>query len=189
MKKIPKAVWPIAGIVLLLVIAALFLFRVPQLLMVSSKVSRLASGESVKMSDITFSQDYKGGQGKWELNAKEAHFFDKNQLLTLKGVLLRLDSSQKPSFTIKGNEGDYCRETGKITLRGEVTGRSSDGYELQTSVIIFREKDGLVETDEPVRVTGPFFQVEGDGLHVDITEKTFTVKGNVRTTVNARDFF
>jgi LPS export ABC transporter protein LptC len=187
MNRIPKAVWPIAGILLLLAIGALFVFRVPQLVMVSSKVSRLASGESLKMSDITFSQDYKGGRGKWELNAKEAHFFDKDQLLTLRGVSLRLDSSPKACFTIKGNEGDYCRETGKITLRGEVTGRSSDGYQLQTSVLIFREKDGLVETDEPVRVTGPFFQIEGDGLRADLTEKIFTVKENVCTTVNARD--
>jgi len=42
--------------------------------MVSSKISSFIPGESLKISDIKYSQDYKNGEGKWELRAREGHF-------------------------------------------------------------------------------------------------------------------
>ena len=70
MKKIPVVMWPIVGIFFLLVIVAFFLFKVQHLGMVSSKIPNLIPGESLKISDIKYSQDYKNGEGKWELRAK-----------------------------------------------------------------------------------------------------------------------
>ena len=183
MRKIPIILWPIAGIFFLLVVAAFFLFKVPHLIMVSSTTSNLIPGESQKVSDIKFSQDYKNGEGKWELKATEAHIFDKSQIVALKDVFLELDTLKDESFTIKGNEGDYFRESGKIILKGEVIGRSTNGYQIETSLLIYRQKDECVETDEPVRVVGPFFRVKGDGLYVDLKRKKYVVKKNVRTTV------
>ena len=183
MKKIPIIMWPIAGIFFLLMIVAFFLFKVPHLLMVSSTTSDLIPGESLKISDIKYSQDHKNGERKWELRAKEAHSFDKPQIVALKDVFLKLDSLEKSSFTIKGNEGDYFRESGEIILKGDVVGRSTDGYQIETSLLIYRQKDESVETDEPVRLIGPFFRVKGDGLYIDLKRKKFTVKKNVCTTV------
>ena len=182
MKKIPIIIWPIAGIFFLLMIAAFFLFKVPRLIMVSSTTSNFIPGESHKIFDIKYSQDYENGEGKWELKAKEAHFLDKSQIVTLRDVFLKLDSLKKNTFTIKGNEGDYFRESGKIILKGDVIGRSANGYQIETSLLIYRQKDESVETDEPVKVIGPFFRVKGDGLHIDLKRKRFTVKNNVCTT-------
>ncbi len=182
MKKIPIIMWPIAGIFFLLMIAAFFLFKVPRLIMVSSTTSNFIPVESHKISDIKYSQNYENGEGKWELKAKEAHFLDKSQIVTLRDVFLKLDSLKKNTFTIKGNEGDYFRESGKIILKGDVIGRSANGYQIETSLLIYRQKDESVETDEPVRVIGPFFRVKGDGLYIDLKRKRFTVKKNVCTT-------
>lgn len=189
MRKIPKITWPIAGIVFLLMIAAFFLFKVPHLVMVSSTTSNLVPGESLKVSDVKYSQDYKNGEGKWELKAKEAHFLHKSQIVALKDVFLKLDSVEKNSFTIKGNEGDYFRESGKIILKGDVIGRSANGYQIETSLLIYRQKDESVETDQPIRVVGPFFRVEGDGLYIDLKTKKFMVKENVCTTVMGEVFY
>lgn len=175
--------WPIAGILLLLVIAAFFLFKVPRLIMVSPTASNLTRGESQRVSGVKFSQDYKNGEGRWKLKAKEGHIFDKSQIVVLKDVFLELDTVKSESFTIKGNEGDYFRENGKIVLKGDVIGRSTNGYQIETSLLIYRQKDESVETDEPIRVVGPFFRVKGDGLYVDLKGKRFVVKKNVCTTV------
>ena len=188
MKKIPLVIWPIVGIFLLLVTAAFFLFKVPEFAIFSSKAVDLISGEALKMSDIKYSQDYKSGQGKWELVAKEARFFDKSQVLVLRDVSLTLDSAKELSYTLRGTEGEYCRKSGKITLRGGVEGRSSNGYHLETSLLIFRQKNESVETDKAVRVTGPFFKVNGEGLYIDLKKKTFLVRRNVRTTITKGDF-
>jgi len=189
MKKVPVAMWPIVGIFFLLVIVGYFLFKVPHFGMVSSKISNLIPGESLKISDIKYSQDYKDGEGKWELRAKEGHFFDNDQILALKDVLLKLDSFKKTSYTIKGNEGDYFRKSGKIILKGDVLGRSANGYQIQTNLLIYRQEDNEVETDEHIKVIGPFFRVKGDGLYIDLNKKKFMVKKNVCTTFIGEDFF
>jgi len=188
-KKVPVAMWPIGGILFLLVIVTFFLFKTQQLGVVSSKIPHLIPGESLKISDIKYSQDYKDGGGKWELKAKEGHFFDNDQFMALKDVLLTLDSFNKTSYTIKGNEGNYFRKTGKIILKGEVLGRSATGYSIETSLLTYRQEDNEVETDEPVKIIGPFFQVKGDGLYVDLSKEKFMVKKNVYTTFNGEGFF
>ena len=170
---------------MLLMIAAFFLFKTPKLVTVSSTTSNLIPGESLKVSDIKYSQDYENGEGKWELKAKEGYFLDKTQTLTLKDVSLKLDPARKTAFTIQGNEGDYHRERGEIIFRGAVTGRSADGYQIETSLLIYSEKDESVTTDRPIKVTGPFFHVTGHGLFIDLSRKTFAVRGNVRTTLNS----
>jgi LPS export ABC transporter protein LptC len=188
MKRTTIILCPIIGILLVLMVVAFFLFKVPHLAMVSSKTPSLIPGESLKISDIEYGQDYKNGEGKWELKAKEGHFFDKTQIVTLKDVLLKLDSFKENSFTIKGNEGDYIRESGEIILRGDVIGSSTNGYQIETSLLTYRQKDESVETDKPIRVIGPFFHIKGDGLYIDLKKKTFTVKGNVFTTFTNGDF-
>ncbi|UCG99738.1 MAG: LPS export ABC transporter periplasmic protein LptC [Deltaproteobacteria bacterium] len=188
MKRTTIILCPIIGILLVLMVVAFFLFKVPRLAMVSSKTPNLIPGESLKISDIEYGQDYKNGEGKWKLKAKEGHFFDKTQIVTLKDVLLKLDSFKENSFTIKGNEGDYIRESGEIILRGDVIGSSTNGYQIETSLLIYRQKDESVETDKPIRVIGPFFHIKGDGLYIDLKKKTFTVKGNVFTTFTNGDF-
>ena len=188
-KKVPVAMWPIGGILFLLVIVTFFLFKTQQLGVVSSKIPHLIPGESLKISDIKYSQDYKDGGGKWELKAKEGHFFDNDQFMALKDVLLTLDSFNKTSYTIKGNEGNYFRKTGEIILKGEVLGRSATGYSIETSLLTYRQEDNEVETDEPIKIIGPFFQVKGDGLYIDLSKEKFMVKKNVYTTFNGEGFF
>lgn len=185
MKKIPVILWPIAGIFFLLLIAAFFVCKVPQVCIDATTASNLSSGESLKMHEINYSQDYKNGEGKWELKAKEGYFLDKTQTLTLKDVSLKLGRARKAAFTIQGNEGNYHRERGEIVFRGEVMGRSADGYQIETNLLIYSEKNESVATDRPIKVTGPFFHVKGDSLFVDLARKTFTVRGNVCTTLNS----
>ena len=188
-KKVPVAMWPIGGILFLLVIVIFFLFKAQQLGVVSSKIPHLIPGESLKISDIKYSQDYKDGGGKWELKAKEGHFFDNDQFIALKDVLLTLDSFNKTSYAIKGNEGNYFRKTGEIILKGEVLGQSATGYYIETSLLTYRQEDNEVETDEPIKIIGPFFQVKGDGLYIDLSKEKFMVKKNVYTTFNGEGFF
>jgi len=117
MKKVPNRIWPIGGILFLLLVGAFFVYKVPQRDMNSPVASGLKAGESLRLSEINYSQDYGSGEKKWELKAEEGCFRDGTQKLILKAVSLRLDPARRPSFTIKGNEGDYCRETGRIVLR------------------------------------------------------------------------
>ena len=187
MRKIPVIIWPIAGIVILLLIVAAFIITGPRLAKVSTATSPLIPGESLKMSEVKYDQDHEDGQG-WELIAKEAHFFDTTQVVSLKDVLLKLDSTENNSYTITGNEGDYYRKKEEIILKGNVVGRSASGYQLETTQLTYKQKEESVVTDKPVRLIGPFFRVNGDGLYIDLKRNRFMVKRNVFTTITGGDF-
>jgi LPS export ABC transporter protein LptC len=188
MRKTRVLLWPIMGIVILLLIVVAFIIKGPRLAGVSSTAPSLVPGESLKMSEVKYDQEYEDGQG-WELVAKEAHFFDTSQVVSLKDVLLKVDSTTDNSYTIKGDEGDYCRKSEEIILKGNVVGRSARGYQLETSQLTYKQKEESVETDKPVRLIGPFFRVKGDGLHVDLRCNRFMVRRNVSTTIRGGDFF
>ncbi len=187
MRKIPVIMWPIAGIVILLLIVAAFIIKGPRLAKVSTPTSAMVPGESVKMSEVKYDQVHEDGQG-WELIAKEAHFFDTSQVMALKDVLLKLDSTKDNAYTIRGNEGDYCRKSEEIILKGNVVGRSESGYQLETTQLTYKQKEELVVTDKPVSLIGPFFRVKGDGLHIDLKRNRFMVRRNVFTTITGGDF-
>jgi len=188
MRKIPVIIWPIAGIIILLLIVAAFIITGPRRDQVSTPASTLVPGEALTMSEVRYDQDHEDGEG-WELVAKEAHFFDATQLVSLKEVLLTLDSPPNNSYRIKGNEGDYCRKSEEIVLKGNVVGNSSNGYQIETSQLTYKQKEELVVTDKPVRMSGPFFKVEGDGLSVDLRSSRFKVWKNVYTTITGGDFW
>ncbi|MBW2076433.1 MAG: LPS export ABC transporter periplasmic protein LptC [Deltaproteobacteria bacterium] len=181
MRRIPVIMWPIAGIVVLLLIVAAFIITGPRLTQVST-TTPLVPGESLKMSEVQYDQDKEGGQG-WELVAKEAHFFDTTQIVSLKDVLLTLDSTEDNSYTIRGNEGDYCRKSEEIVLKGSVVGTSKSGYQLETTQLTYKQKEESVVTEKPVKVIGPFFRVKGEGLYIDLKRNRFMVKRNVFTTI------
>jgi LPS export ABC transporter protein LptC len=188
MKKIPIIIWPITGIIALLLIAAAFIVKEPPFAHVSTNVSTSIPGESLSMSDLKYDQDREDGQ-TWELIAKEAHFFDTPQLVFLKDVLLKVDSNKDNSYTIRGNEGDYCRKTEEIVLKGNVVGRSENGYQIETSQLTYKQKEESMVTDKPVCMHGPFFRLKGDGLSVDLKTSRFKVCRNVNTTITNGDFF
>jgi len=70
-----------------------------------------------------------------------------------------------------------------------VLGKSTTDYQIETSLLIYRQKENELETDKPVEIIGPFFKVKGDGLYIDLSKKKFIVKKNVCTTFNGEGFF
>jgi LPS export ABC transporter protein LptC len=187
MKRVPTVMWPLMGIVILLGIVV-FIFKVPHPGVVSQTGSTLIPGESLKISDVKYEQDYENGQG-WELIAKEAHYFDATQTVSLKDVLLKLGPLGENYYTIKGNKGDYCRKREEIVLKGNVVGTSATGYRIETTQLVYRQGDESVVTDKAIRLTGPFFKVKGDGACLDLKCNTFRVRQNVHTTIIGGDIF
>jgi len=186
-RKIPVIMWPLAGIIVLLLIVVGFISKGVRLSEVSTAALTMVPGESLTMSEVKYDQDHEDGKG-WELIAKEAHFFDTTQIVSLTEVLLKVNSSEDNAYEIRGNEGDYCRKTEEIVLKGDVVGRSASGYMIETSQLTYKQREESVVTDKPVRMSGPFFTVKGDGFSLDLRSSRFKVWSNAHTTITSGDF-
>jgi lipopolysaccharide export system protein LptC len=55
---------------------------------------------------------------------------------------------------------------------------------MKTEQIIFKQKEGYLETDEMVRLTGQFFSVVGRGLFVDLNKETLKILSDVQTKID-----
>ena len=85
---------------------------------------------------------------------------------------------------LKGEKGDYSRDSGRINLRGNLQGTSSDGYRVVTDQILINENTGLLNTDGHVKIFGPFFSIEGQGLSIDVEKETVKILSKVTSVIN-----
>ncbi len=189
MKKFPMMSLPVAGIFALLALTGVFIFRAPEINGIYSRISSdTGSGEGLKIKNVKYSQDSRDGRGKWKLEAREARVVEKNNTVTFKDVVLRLDSSKKnESFTIKGKEGAYFRKKGRIILKGNVRGQSDNGFSLKTSLLIYSQRDDTIKTDKVITISGPFFQIDGAGACIDLKRNKFMIKKDVQTRIDQRN--
>jgi lipopolysaccharide export system protein LptC len=69
-------------------------------------------------------------------------------------------------------------------LQGDLIGETEDGYRFTTEQAVYHQKEGYLETDKAVKVSGAFFSVEGKGLLLDVGKETVQVLSNVTTLIH-----
>ena len=87
---------------------------------------------------------------------------------------------------MKGNSGDYNKNTNEINLRGNLIGKTNSGYMLNTENIIYKQREGCLKTDNQVRIVGPFFSIAGEGLEFDLHEEKLIITSHVTTLIKQR---
>ena len=71
-----------------------------------------------------------------------------------------------------------------MNLYGDLRGRTDDGYRVSTEHIVYHQKEGFFETEEPVQISGPAFSLTGRGLYFNPEKKMLRVTSGVTTTVH-----
>ena len=179
-----KRQWPLIGLGILLGVAGLFAFKAGREAVQRHVFKAIAPGEGLKLSDIHYTHDDPDKRMKWILDAREVSFSEDKSSILFHDFKLRLEPEGRAVVTLSGKMGDYVRESGVIKLSGEVKGVSGDGYKMSTDRLLFNEREGYLETDENVWVSGPFFSVKGRGLFVDLGRKIVRVLFDVTTVVD-----
>ena len=181
--RIPTRSWPILGMVLLLIIVALFLFRGWKGDIGERVFTDLLSEGGVRLKKIHYRQDGPGDGGKWELDAAEVRFSSDRRNISFDDFLLRLTSAEMPSVRLEGRGGSYDENAGLIDLRGDLRGYSDNGYSMFTEQMTYRQREGRLTTDEPIKIVGPFFTVTGTGLSFDLEGEVLKITSSVTTII------
>ncbi len=185
MKRHLRKHWPLLGIAGLLIVVGIYLAKAYQQFGQGRVLPDLFSKDGIKLADINFSQTRPDESLKWNLDAKEVHVSKDRQLIHFKDFQLRLERAESPSIAFEGRCCDYDQNAGEASLYGDLKGCTDDGYRIVTQKLFYKEEEGLLTTEDPVEISGPFFSVSGRGLHFDLEKETLQILSGVTTLIDA----
>ena len=184
MTKFLKKHWPVLGIGILLSVVGFYLIGAHGKFLAKPLMGGILSREGIRLADIRYTQENPDQGIKWTLDAKEVFFSKDRKFMSFNNFLLNVESRDRPSIKLKGKTGDYDTQSGVINLRGDLQGDTENGYRIMTENMTYKNKEGYIRTDAPVKITGPFFSVEGQGLSFNLEKRILKINKNVTTALD-----
>lgn len=185
MKILFKKHWPLLGLGVLLLVVAFYIAKsAKDLVKTTAFLKDVVSGEGLKLKDIHYRQDDPDEKVKWVLDAEEVQFSEDRKIIRFYDFRLKVEPEGKAAFRLSGKRGNYFRDSGKIELWGNLKGFYGSDYKIFTEYMLVKEKLGLLRTEKPVMILGPFFNVKGRGLFADLTNETIQILSNVTTIIH-----
>ena len=185
MKSFLKRHWPLVGVLVLLLAVGFYFAKAGRdFIKTTAFLKDVISGEGVELKDIHYRQNDPDGKIKWALDAKEVRLSEDRKTIRFFDFYLEVEAEGRPGVSLRGEKGIYCKDIGKIELRGKLVGSYGTEYRFLTEHVVINEKKGTVNNEEPVEISGPFFTVKGKGLFADLSENRVNILSNVVTTIN-----
>ncbi|GMR04726.1 MAG: hypothetical protein BMS9Abin23_0631 [Thermodesulfobacteriota bacterium] len=133
----------------------------------------------IQIDNIHYSNT-RAGRVEWELDAKSATRFKKEDLMVFDAVKMVFYAKDGTPYRLKAREGRYLETRGEINARGDVEITSPGGYNLKTESIKYLSGPGELTSSDHVRILSESMDVEGVGLKVDIDDGRFYILKDVR---------
>lgn len=142
--------------------------------------------DGITITDIHYTQDDPEKGMQWVLDAEKVKFSPDRTYFSFRTFHLKLFPKDRAPFELSGQRGDYNKATGQINLSGDIKGFSARGYRIYSERLLYNHDEGFLETDEFVRITGPFFTVAGKGLYFDLEREHLRMRSGVTTTITGK---
>jgi len=173
----------IVGIVLVTLWANLRAKRASEAVEKVPKIS--IEGAEMRLQKIRFVED-KHGQKSWELEAQSVQKYQDQNMLVLQDVKLTFYSKEGRTFLLTAKQGKVYQDSKNVDLEGDVVLTSSDGYQLKTHSLSYRNSEQIASTSDPVEIEGEQLRLIGKGMQVNIEAKTIKILSQVKTQVKAK---
>jgi LPS export ABC transporter protein LptC len=160
-----------------------FLFQAGRQPVLQTAAQDKESEEGIRLKDIHYVQDDPLHKVKWTLDASEAKLSKDQQVVTFLDFHLALEPENRPRLTVQGKQGEFDKRSGRLVLEGNLIGQTEDGYRFTTEQAIYNHKQGFLETDKPVKISGDLFSIEGNGLFLDVGKETMKILSNATTLI------
>jgi len=186
MKTTLKKLLPLIGIGGLILFAGIHVFLDQRKTSSLSASSDDAVPEGIRLKDIQYSHADPKSKTTWLMDAAEVTISMDRRYMSFRNFLLKVHPQDRPRLELTGQRGDYDTETGEMILRGDIRGKTENGYTFETEYAVYNQKRGDLETHEPVLITGPFFSIQGRGLSLDVNREVLRIHSEVTTRIKDR---
>ncbi len=137
----------------------------------------------MKLTDMEFTE-MQGGKRFWTLCASEAKYFQDQQKTLLQAVRLTfyMDKTGE-EIHVRSSEGILHAGTKDIELRGNIRAELPREYVVTTDTAHYNHSNRIVESNDPVHITGPGLELDGNGWEYKIADHVAKVSGKVKATL------
>ena len=121
----------------------------------------------------------KNGKKEWSLVADSAHYLEKENKVLFKNmkVLFYMDDGSEVSLT--ADRGYLLTESNDIQVEGDVLVNNGT-YRFETRSLNYFHQSRILQTSDPVNVSGEWFTLSADAVSVDLNAQQSDFKGNVK---------
>lgn len=183
MNKFLRKHWPLVAMGFLIAAMTIYLFQARREPMDQKAAQDKESEEGIRLKDIHYVQDDPAHKVKWTLDASEAKLSKDQQFVTFVNFHVTLKPENKPVVTVQGKQGEFDKRSGRLVLQGDLVGETEDGYRFTTEQAVYHHKEGTLETDQAVKISGAFFSIDGKGLFLDLGKEKLQILSNATTLI------
>jgi LPS export ABC transporter protein LptC len=122
----------------------------------------------------------------WEILAAHAEFSEHANLAVVREVRAQLFQDHIALVFVEADRSIVQRDTGNMTMQGQVRVRHQDGYTMTTKTLDWLAKARQLHTDEAVELEGPSVYITGIGLQSDVDQQRFHLEHNVHASFRLR---
>ena len=145
----------------------------------SRRCSRSSPADAeMKLTDMEFTE-MQEGKRFWTLRASEAKYFQDQQKTLLQAVRLTFYTEEGEEIHVQSREGVLHTETKDIELMGNVRAELPNEYVATMETANYNHTNGIVESDDPVHVSGPGLELDGNRWTYKMADHVAKVSGKV----------
>ena len=177
--KIAKRGFPIASILLLIVLVMLPLSAQQEFSFMLSKDSAKKANERMRMQEASYRGETTSGE-PFEITAQSGvQKTSAVPVVMLTGLSAEIIQASGPA-TVTAPTGEFFIDENRIVVNGPVTAISASGYSLNGNRIEVDINENRVSAAQPVEGTLPMGRFRADGFTADIEGRYVTLTGSVR---------
>jgi LPS export ABC transporter protein LptC len=137
----------------------------------------------MKLTDMEFTE-MQEGKRFWTLCASEAKYFQDQQKTLLESVYLTFYVEKTgEEIHVKSREGVLHAGTKDIELRGDIHAELPRDYVVTTETAHYDHSKRVVESSDPVHISGPGLELDGNGWEYQMADHIAKVGGKVKATL------
>lgn len=125
------------------------------------------------------------GNLRWTLEADQAEVYDQRGITVMRKVVIQV-FSRDGSWTVTSDEGTLHNDKRDVRLKGNVVITSSEGLEMRTPTLAWRNEKRTLDTEDAVQIQRDGTTISGQGLLVRMQEETAHINKSVRVVITDR---